>query len=122
MINFPKNSVITANRAYLDFEPLKRYDRYFVVRFKDDIKYIDTKENPLPEDSGQHILLKDEQIELTNKQSREKYPNEHRSIAVYDKQNNQTIILIGDNLSWTASTIAKLYKQNWRVEISFSKP
>ncbi len=116
-----KGSVIVADRFYNDFSLLNVWDSkgvFFVVRHKDNIKYRVVKENGLPENRHQH-LLKDEIIELTGVNSKNKYPGKLRRIALWDEENNQTIELITNQLTWMANTIGQLYKSRWQVEIFF---
>ncbi|MBA3681706.1 MAG: IS4 family transposase [Bacteroidetes bacterium] len=116
-----KGSVIVADRFYNDFYLLNLWDSkgvFFVVRHKENIKYIVIKENELPDNKYQHIL-KDEIIELKNKSSKEKYPKRLRRVAVWDEVNKQTIELITNHMTWTANTIGELYKSRWNVEIFF---
>lgn len=116
-----KGSVIVADRFYNDLYLLNKWDSNavnFVVRHKENLKYISIKENQLPENRHQHIL-KDEIIEFKNTGSKEKYPKRLRRIALWDDVNKQTIELITNQLSWTASTIGELYKSRWQIEIFF---
>lgn len=112
-----KNSVIVADRFYNDFSLLNVWDSnnvFFVIRHKENIKYVVIKENELPDNRHQHVL-KDEIIELKNN----KYPKQLRRIAVWDDVNKQVIELITNQMTWTANTIGELYKSRWHVEIFF---
>lgn len=115
------NSVIVADRYYNDFSLLNVWDSnqvFFVIRHKDNIRFTTVKENDLPEDRHQHILI-DELIEFTGNKSKQKYPKKLRRVAVWDEQNNQTIELITNQMSWTANTISELYKSRWQIEVFF---
>jgi hypothetical protein len=116
-----KGSVIVADRFYNDFSLLNIWDSkgvYFVIRHKENIQYTVIKENELPENRHQHILI-DEIIELKNITSKNKYPKRLRRVVVWDDVNKQTIEIITNQMTWTANTIGELYKSRWQVEIFF---
>lgn len=116
-----KGSVIVADRFYNDFSLLNIWDSnevYFVVRHKSNIKFKTVKELELSENRHQHVL-KDEIIELTGNNTKEKYPRKLRRVALWDDKNQQTIEVITNQMSWTANTITELYKARWEVEIFF---
>jgi len=48
-----------------------------------------------------------------------KYPKKLRRVAVWDDKNKQTIEIITNNFTWTAQTIADLYKCRWEIEFFF---
>jgi len=120
-ITLPKDAVVVADRAYVDFETLYRWAQggsYFVVRLKSSIKFNRLEERPLPEQRHEHILV-DEYIELSEDKTQSKYPKKLRRVVVWDEENQQTIELITNQFSWTANTISELYKARWEIEIFF---
>ena len=120
-IPLSKRSVIVADRFYNDFSLLYTWnsnDVFFVIRHKKDIQFKTIRENELPDNRHQHILI-DEIIELTVEKSKKKYPKRLRRVAIWDEENKQEIELITNQMSWTANTISELYKARWDVEIFF---
>lgn len=115
------NSVIVADRYYNDFSLLNVWDSnsvYFVVRHKENLNFKTIKENELPDNRHQHVL-KDEIIEFTGVQAKNKYPKRLRRVAIWDDENQQVIELTTNQMSWTANTISELYRSRWQIEIFF---
>ncbi len=120
-IVLPSDSVVVADRAYIDFENLYRWHTggsYFVIRLKKSVKFERLNERELPDDRHQHILV-DEYIELKEEKTRNKYPKKLRRVVIWDEVNQQTIELITNQFTWTANTISDLYKARWDIEQFF---
>ena len=59
-ISLLKRSVIVADRFYDDFSLLNVWDSkgvFFVIRHKENLQFKCVKENELPQDNRQHILI-----------------------------------------------------------------
>jgi hypothetical protein len=117
---FPSGSVLVVDRAYVDYEWLFYLDStkvIFVTRLKSnaDIEIVESFLTPNKQD---HILS-DQDIQLTGFYSSKKYPKRLRIVRVYDPKNDQTLVLLTNQLSWTADTISQLYKARWDVEVFF---
>lgn len=117
---FPPESVLVMDRAYVDFEWLYNLDStgvYFVTRLKSNAS-IELEQDFLTNEKHEHILS-DEDIRLTGFYTKEKYPKSLRIVRVYDEINERTLVLLTNNMSWTANTISQLYKARWDVEVFF---
>jgi len=118
--SFPKGSVLVADRAYVDYAWLYNLDSsgvFFVTRLKSNAD-IEIATSFLTSEKQEHILS-DEDIRLTGFYSTQKYPDKLRIVTVYDKENDQKLVLLTNHLSWTADTISQLYKARWDVEVFF---
>ena len=121
VMKVPAGSVTVMDRYYNDFSLLNVWDSreaFFVVRHKSNIAFKTVKELDLPEDRHHHIL-KDEIIQFTGSKSKKKYPKKLRRVASWDEENNQTIELLTNQMSWTANTISELYRSRWDIEMFF---
>jgi transposase len=117
---FPAESVLVVDRAYVDYQWLYNLDStgvFFVTRLKLNAD-IEVAENFLTNEKHEHIL-NDQDILLTGFYSSKNYPKTLRIVKVFDEENGQELILLTNNLSWTANTISQLYKARWGVEVFF---
>lgn len=110
---YPRDTIVVDDRGYFDcklFNIRIEDENYFVTRLKDYIFYETIRENDLPDDRDFHIL-KDEIIHLTGKTAGETGLNKAElcRVAIYIEEDDRTIVLITNNLEWTAATIAELY-------------
>jgi hypothetical protein len=119
---FTKGSVVVMDRGYLKFSYLNDLDSsgvWFVTRLK---RNTDTEvlQTFMTDDRHEHILS-DEEIKLVSLRGLEDYKGRLRLVQVYDQQTDKYLMVITNNLSWTADTISQLYRSRWDIEVFFKQ-
>lgn len=118
--SFPSGSVLVVDRAYVDYAWLNKLDSsgvIFVTRIKQATPYDVTDDYNLnPKEKNIEL---DWNIALKGDTASKKYKKKLRLVWVYDDKNDKMIAVLTNQMSWTASTIAQLYKARWDVEVFF---
>jgi len=120
---FRKDTIIVEDRGYFDFSLMQariKAQNTFVTRTKNNTVYQVIRELELPDEKDHHII-KDELIVLTGTKAIATGINKNtlRRTAVYDERNDKVIVIITNQLTWDAATIAALYKKRWDIELFF---
>jgi len=113
------DSIIVMDKAYGDFAwlySLKRRGIYFVTRAKKNLQYRVVGQQQV---TGSKGVLTDEEIMLTGFYSRQNYPGKLRLVTYHDREHHKTYQFLTNNFSLSASTIARIYKARWQVELFF---
>ena len=83
---------------------------------KDNIRYNVTDNRGAPDKTN---VMSDEEIELTGAQTKTKYPGRLRLVTVWNKEKQEPVILLTNSFKLGASTIGKIYKERWQIELFF---
>jgi IS4 transposase len=106
------------DRGYCDyawFDRLTKAGCPFVTRSKYNMRYEPVKDRPLVPGSG---VVADQNIRLTGVQGK-KHPRQLRRIHYIDPVTQKDLVFITNNLTWSAATIAAIYKERWQIELFF---
>lgn len=113
------DSIISLDRAYLDYEWLYSLDQrgvWFVTRSKSNIQYrVIGQQQPIRNQQ----VSRDEKIELIIETSRSKYPKTLRLVCYTDPETGKAYEFLTNNMKLAASTIAAIYKSRWQIELFF---
>ena len=118
--HFSSGSVLVIDRGYVDYKWLNVLDStgvFFVTRLKCNAD-IEVVESFLTNEKHDHILS-DEDITLTGFYTQKEYPKKLRIVKIFIPEKQESMILLTNQLSWTADTISQLYKARWDVEVFF---
>jgi hypothetical protein len=102
--------IYVVDRAYIDFDWLRAIDEtdaFFVTRLKRSIRWTRVVSHPVNKSLG---LRSDQEILLFSKQSKAKYPKRLRRVSFRDENQNRTLVFLTNNFTFSAETIAALYK------------
>jgi hypothetical protein len=115
-ISLPPQSIVTCDRAYLDFSTFAKWDAqevYFVCRSPNSpiFEVIHQQQVRSP-----HII-QDQLVRYTGRYSG-RYPKPLRRITVRT-EDNDPLVLITNHMDFAPSTIANIYKERWKIEVFF---
>lgn len=113
------DSIYCVDKGYSDYSWLYTIDEskaFFVTRAKDNIKYEVIGQHSEPKKES---VISDDIIAFTGFYQKQDYPKELRLIHYYDKETDKTFMFLTNNFNLSASTIAKIYKARWQIEVFF---
>lgn len=118
-IPLEKGDVAIFDRGYTDFEWYHTLDEkgvFFVTRLKANACYKVVERRPTA-----HLenIYSDHLIELKGFYSQKKFPNRLRRIRSKDPETGKIIVLLTNHFTWSAKTIAQIYKDRWQIELFF---
>ena len=115
----PAGSIVAVDRGYYDFDLFAQWNNsgvFFVTRLKSNAIYEVVKDCPPPQHSN---VLTDNLIQFTGYQSRQKFPGLLRRVVVWDEDNHREIELLTNHLRFGATTIGRIYRDRWEIELFF---
>jgi len=115
----PRGSVVAMDRAYVDYRLFQNWTErgiYFVTRLKLRANYCAVEKRPVRKNS---LIRKDEIIALTPVAAGRVCKVELRRIEVWVPDKQATLVLVTNQLQWSAETIAAIYKERWQIELFF---
>jgi transposase/lambda repressor-like predicted transcriptional regulator len=107
------------DRGYLDFARLHRFTRahaFFVTRARKDFRFRRIASRPANKPAG---IICDQTVELIWHYTRKGYPAPLRRVRFVDPQTGKRLVFLSNNFTFSATTIAWLYRRRWQVELFF---
>lgn len=107
------------DKAYLDFKRLFKISEskaFYVIRAKENFNF--RRVTSVKTDKTKGIIC-DQTVKLKGIKSAKLYPNIMRRIKYFDMEQQRTFVFLTNNFVLTASDIALLYKNRWKVELFF---
>ena len=117
----PRGSVVAMDRAYVDYRLFQNWTErgiYFVTRLKRKANYLAFQKRRVPR-KNKSLIRKDELIDLTPWAAGRVCKAILRRIEVWVPEKQETLVLVTNQLQWSAQTIAAIYKERWQIEWFF---
>ncbi|MDZ4824563.1 MAG: IS4 family transposase [Flavobacteriales bacterium] len=121
VFDYPKGSIVVFDRGYYDFTWWKELDSShisFVTRAKENLQYEVRTNYEIDKAKSPHMLL-DADVTLTGDKASKEFGSMLRLVQVVEEQSGEVITFLTNQRSWTAQTVADIYRERWRIEIFF---
>ena len=112
-------SIYIMDRGYVDFGRLRRFAQgssTFIIRAKKNLRFLRLAYRAVDKSTG---LRSDQTIRLVDPKTARRYPEPLRRIHYFDSETANRIVVLTNNFSLPALTVARLYKCRWQVELFF---
>ena len=112
-------AVYILDRGYVDFGRLRRLvegSAHFVIRAKKNLRFVRLDYRAVDKSTG---LRSDQTLRLADPNTSRRYPESLRRIHYFDSESENRIVLLTDNFTLPALTVARLYQCRWQVETFF---
>ena len=118
-LDFPKGSIVALDRGYTDYKLYARWTKdgvFFVTRLKANADVVRMETRPVPKDS---LIRQDEIIRLNAFMAGRPDLPDLRRVVVWLEDKQEELVLLTNNFTLAASTIAAIYKERWQIELFF---
>jgi len=116
-LRFPPGTIVVFDKGYVDYDWWKQMTAdgvYFVTRFKQDLKIQEISEREAPQNSQ---VRRDREIQITP--YRKDFTLRLRLVTIWDEEKKEEITFLTNHLKFGATTIARIYKERWQIELFF---
>ncbi len=120
-LDLPAGSVIAIDKGYYDFSLFRKWTKkgiWFVTCLKKNAAFKVVEERAIPKIGN---ILKDQLIRFTGAASAKKCPCILRRVEVWDPEHERIIVLLTNHLKFGSTTIARIYRERWQIEIFFKE-
>jgi hypothetical protein len=119
MLDFAPGTIVAMDRAYVDYSLFATWTEkkvWFVTRAKDNMDYRVVRRRRIPQNVN---IIRDDEIKRQGFYAKQKCPHRLRRIVVWDEENQREIVLLTNHMDFAASTIGRIYKDRWQIELFF---
>ena len=107
------------DRGFVDYGRLYRFTQeqaFFVLRAKTNLDCRVVESSPVDKSTG---LRADQSIRLRGALTRKRYPDLLRRVSFWDAESDRRYVFLSNQFTLAPSTICRLYKCRWQVELFF---
>jgi len=118
-LDFPKGSIVALDRGYVDYDLFTRWTRqgvFFVTRLKANADIARVASRPVPKGG---TIRSDETIRLQPLVAGRPDYADLRRVVVWLEDKQEELVLLTNNFTLAAATIAAIYKERWQIELFF---
>lgn len=120
-MELPTDSILVFDMGYYDFSwwhHLDSINNWFVTRAKDNLDFEIVEDYDVSNEKDKNVKM-DLNIRLASAKGQQEYPKLLRLVRFWDEVNKKELVFITNNRSWTATTVARIYKERWNIEAFF---